>query len=202
MRHKSSPCFYVFDPRATIPLLEAAFNLIPLRISRNHTITKPLYLASLPPFSDIYWPATSFLPHPPVHSFFFLSFFFFRKRVGFIASCQQLWCLLVYRLPSYPIKFRSFGRPLKSKPCRTEITNQISNAFSFFKNLWNLSAASLSRDLLPHKQDRVNSEWMRINYPTLYPVTFEWFNLLSICIDSAFTFCELFTKISCFVNGH
>lgn len=40
VRHKSSPCFYVFDPRATESLLDATFSLNPLRISQNRTMTE------------------------------------------------------------------------------------------------------------------------------------------------------------------
>lgn len=47
VRHKSSPCFYVFDPRATESLLDAAFSLNPLRISENHTVTGVPFLRFL-----------------------------------------------------------------------------------------------------------------------------------------------------------
>lgn len=45
--HKSSPCFYVFDPRATESLLDAAFSLNPLRISQNRTVTRVPFLRFL-----------------------------------------------------------------------------------------------------------------------------------------------------------
>lgn len=51
VRYKSSPCFYVFDPRATAPLLDTAFSLNPLRISRDRIVTEVPFLRFL---SDIY----------------------------------------------------------------------------------------------------------------------------------------------------
>jgi len=78
VHHKSSPCFYVFDPRATESLLDAAFSLNPLRISQNRTMTVRS------PFS-VFWHlltdrSTRLAPSV-------------RKCIEFIASCQRLSCL-------------------------------------------------------------------------------------------------------------
>lgn len=87
--HKSSPCFYVFELRATAPLLDIAFSLSPLRISRNHTMTEVPVLRFLT-FID------RLLGLP--------SRFLFRKCIEFIASCQRSSGL---QLPPYSIWFHA-----------------------------------------------------------------------------------------------
>ena len=77
--HKSSPCFYVFDPRATESLLDAAFSLNLLRISQNRTVTKIPFLRFLT-FIDQPLDSTRFVPSQ-------------FKSIEFIASCQRLSCL-------------------------------------------------------------------------------------------------------------
>jgi len=77
--HKSSPCFYVFDPRANESLLDAAFSLNLLRISQNRTATKIPFLRFLT-FIDQPLDSTRFVPSQS-------------KSIEFIASCQRLSCL-------------------------------------------------------------------------------------------------------------
>lgn len=93
VRHKSSPCFYVFNPRTTIPLLDVAFNVIPLRISWNRTVTKPLYTTH--PASSAFWRLLTGCEFLPV----------LFENAPDLSSRVKSRDAPPYPLPSYCIKF-------------------------------------------------------------------------------------------------